>query len=103
MNLCVGSNINHSDSFISMNLKPSRIRGALLGKKVFPCLSHVLVVRKRLQPPRPPLSPKGQIQIVTNQGNEEMQMQMKSSQETIAQQQSRVLVPPQRIYIAIYL
>ena len=36
------------------------------------------------QPPCPPLSSKGQVQTVANQGREETQKQRRSSQETIA-------------------
>ena len=49
---------------------------------------------KRLQPPWPSLSSKGLVQIVASQGREEMQRQMRSSQERIVQPWGRVLVPP---------
>ena len=65
--------------------------------------SHVpcfWVVGKRLWPPRPSWSSKGQILTVSHQGSEEIQKQekKKSSQETRVQQQSRVRVPPQSVY-----
>ena len=54
-------------------------------KKTFwvPCFSSA---KKRLQPPRPSLSTKRQIQTVVKQGTEGTGKQRKSSQETIVQQ-----------------
>ena len=48
-----------------------------------PKLFCFLFAAKRLQPPTPPLSCKGQIQTVTK-GSEGMQKQRKGSQETMA-------------------
>ena len=74
------------------------------GCKSFLC-PPFLVYRKyaSLQPSWPSLSSKGQIQTIANQGREGMQKQRRSSQETIAQLWVRVLVPPQGIYITIFL
>ena len=56
--------------------------GALLG--TYPlCVPHFLFVGNMLQPPRPSLSSRGQIQTVANQGSEGMQKQTRSSQETM--------------------
>ena len=62
------------------------------------CVPHFWLVGKRLQPPRPSLSSKGQIPTVANQGREGMQKQRGSSQEAIVQPWGRVLVPPQGLY-----
>ena len=60
------------------------------GKGVGPCgdkkpfrVPHFLFVGERLQPPRPSLTSKGQIQAVTNQGGEGTRKPRESSQETI--------------------
>ena len=49
-------------------------------KKTF-CVPCLLLAKKRLQPPRPSLSTKRQIQTVVNQGTEGMQKERKSRQE----------------------
>ena len=55
-----------------------------------------------IQPPRPSLSSKGQIQTVANQGREGMQKQGRNSQ-MVVQPWGRVLLPPQGVCITISL
>ena len=52
-----------------------------------------------IQPPQSSLSSKEQIQTVANQGREGMKKEWRNGQETIVQPWSRILVPPERIYI----
>ena len=52
-----------------------------------------------IQPPQSSPSSKEQIQTVANQGREVMKKEWRNSQETIVQPWSRILVPPERIYI----
>ena len=53
--------------------------------------SHFLVLGNKLQPPRPSLSSKGQIQTTANQEREGMQGPGRNCQETAVQPRGRVL------------
>ena len=89
-------------SFSSLTLKLSRTPWGSLSWKPF-CVPHFFFIAKRLQPPWPSLSSKGQIWTVGNQRGEGMQRQGESSQETVVQPPGRVLVLPQGIHVTISL
>ena len=82
-------------------MKPSRTPWGTPRYKSLPVSPVSFLQEKNLQPPRPFLSSRRQIQIVTNQGSEGIQKQRRSSQEAIILQWGRVLDPPQGMCIAI--
>ena len=74
-------------------LKPRRTPWGFWAGKPF-SVSHFLFVGNRLQPPKPSLSSKSQVQTVANLGRQGIQREGRSSQETVVQTWGRVLVLP---------